>query len=408
MKKILAIGGALAVAILVAPAFMAFEAHVVNVTATIENALTVPVESITVGTVFPQEHLNKPLAISLSGSFMLEDRVDDIEYFIRQKPKCGITSQNGTVLDHANTATGHVSLGPDDRVIIDCGSAPRTLVTGETWGVLPSLCEYISKEDDKTPDNDGSLASFHEPFTFANHQLVWNDAKGRLAKSENDIVDNWTIDLAVPCFGGYCAQDWVDFVHDINPTADPSQYTQPIANEHKVFGCDLWIEVSGVSCAQNPTAFSIVSDTSDQVQGAGNAVALSVIHPAWTATPLIPGATWIWATDPVAAPTTVDDTKVFTKQFSVANTVTSASIKIAADNLYILKVNGVVIGQELTDENNFQVGTYDTYIVNNLVVGLNTIEITGTNKGLAGSTPETNPAGIRYNLSYNTASSCVE
>src|SRR3989344_411878 len=272
MLKKLALGAAgIAMAVATVPMFAAFEAHVINVTARIENALSVSTNALDFGTVFPQEHLDKPLSIELSRSFLAEDRVDDVEYFIRQKPKCGITSQNGTVLDHTSTVTGHVSLGPVDEVIIDCGPAPRTLVTGETWGVLPSLCEYISKEDDKTPDNDGSLASFHEPFTFANRQLVWNDTKGRLAKSENDIVDNWTIDLAVPCFGGYCAQDWANFVHGINPTADPSQYTQPIANEHKVFGCDLWIEVSGVSCAQNPTAFSIISDTSDQVQGAGNA-----------------------------------------------------------------------------------------------------------------------------------------
>ena len=32
--------------------------------------------------------------------------------------------------------------------------------------------------------------------------------------------------------------------------ADPDQYVQDIADEHKVFGCDLWVEVSGVSEAQ--------------------------------------------------------------------------------------------------------------------------------------------------------------
>lgn len=32
-----------------------------------------------------------------------------------------------------------------------------------------------------------------------------------------------------------------------NEFADPNDYTQPIGNEHKIFGCDLWIEVTGVS-----------------------------------------------------------------------------------------------------------------------------------------------------------------
>ena len=249
IKKVLLVLFGGVVVILSLPLLAAFEAHVVNVTARIENALNVPLRSINFGTVFPQEHLNKSLEVKLSQSFLDEDRVDDVDYFIRQKPKCGITSQNGEVLDHSSTATGHVSLGPVDEIVIDCGPAPRVLTQGETWGVLPSLCEYISKEpdEDPAPGNDGSLASFHEPFTFVGRQLVWNDVKGHLAKSAQDIVDNWTIDLAVPCFGGFCAQDWADFVNGINPSADPAQYIQPIENEHKVFGCDLWLEVGGIS-----------------------------------------------------------------------------------------------------------------------------------------------------------------
>jgi len=53
--------------------------------------------------------------------------------------------------------------------------------------------------------------------------------------------------LAVPCFGNHCAQDWSDWVASINDSVDPDDYVQPIENEHKVFGCDLWIEVTGVS-----------------------------------------------------------------------------------------------------------------------------------------------------------------
>jgi len=80
-----------------------------------------------------------------------------------------------------------------------------------------------------------------------NDEVKWNDAVGYLSKIDEDTEDTWVIDLAVPCFGGYCAQDWADFVFGINPEADASQYTQDIANEHKVFGCDLWVEVTGVS-----------------------------------------------------------------------------------------------------------------------------------------------------------------
>jgi len=254
MKKILVTLGTAGTVLTMLPLFAAFEAHVVNVTARIENALAVNSSAIQFGTVFPQEHLNKPLRVELSGSFLDEDRVDDVDYFIRQKPKCGITSREGTVLDEANTATGHVTIGDNPATTdvvetswIDCGNPPRQLTTGESWGVLPSLCEYISKEPDNRPENDGQMPSFHHPYTIVGNQVIWNDTKGHLAKSQSDTVDNWNIDLAVPCFGGYCAQDWENFVHGINASATPSEFTQPIANEHKVFGCDLWIEVGGIS-----------------------------------------------------------------------------------------------------------------------------------------------------------------
>lgn len=256
-KKILLALGALGATVVMLPMFAAFEAHVINVTAQIENALGVSTNSIDFGTVFPQEHLDQPLTVALSQSFLDEDRVDDVEYFIRQKPKCGITTNNGQSLVENSTVTGHVFVGtaPVDPThtffqgegyYVDCGVTP-TLTEGQTFGMLPSLCEYISKEDDETPDNDGSLASFHQPFVIDGENIDWNDTPGRLAKSDQDTEDIWTIDLAVPCFGGFCAQDWADFVTGINPDANPDDFTQPIENEHKVFGCDLWVEVNGVS-----------------------------------------------------------------------------------------------------------------------------------------------------------------
>lgn len=266
MKKVLLSFGLLAAAVIASVGVSAFEAHIVNVTATIENALSVPVEAIDFGTVFPQEHLEQSLSVALSGSFLAEDRVDDVEYFIRQKPKCGITTENGTVLDHDSTQTGHVIVGDNpatqdvEKYWIDCGTPSRELEEGETYGMLPMLCPYISKHPDNSPllpdsqvGNDGSLNSFHQPFYVGDSQLTWNDTVGRLAKSEQDIKDDWTIDLAVPCFGGQCAQDWADFVHGFNPDADPNAYTQDTSNEHKVFGCDLWVEVSGVSEAATST-----------------------------------------------------------------------------------------------------------------------------------------------------------
>ncbi|OGE74432.1 MAG: hypothetical protein A3I07_00755 [Candidatus Doudnabacteria bacterium RIFCSPLOWO2_02_FULL_42_9] len=246
--------GTLAIVIAGAAAFSAFEAHIINVTARIENALNVPVDAIDFGTVFPQEHLEKPLAVSLSQSFLDEDRVDDVSYFIRQKPKCGVTTNGGTVLV-GPTGTGHIlpnlqTDDPDD-FIIDCGPEPRVLVGDETWGLLPSLCEYISKDgsdpDGNVPQNDESLPSFHTPWTFANGVVTWNDTNGHLTKIGGDVVDDWIIDLAVPTFLGFSAQDWEDFVARHNQGAVAADFVLDPADEHKVFGCNLWIEVNGVS-----------------------------------------------------------------------------------------------------------------------------------------------------------------
>lgn len=243
LKKFLFGASAAAVAVATVPMFAAFEAHVINVTARIENALAVSTKPISFGTVFPEEKLDKLVTVGLSGSFLEEPRVDDVNYILRQKPKCGITTQNGTVLDESSTKSGEPALGTNDVPFIDCGQPPRTPdpTKGEVWGPLPLLCPYLSKHPIRSSEdpsgNDGSLNAFHEIGHWVGHQWVWNDVPGRLAKSENDRVDLWNLDLVVPCFKGSCAQD--DVV--------PAGYEADPLDEHKIFGCDLWIEVTGVS-----------------------------------------------------------------------------------------------------------------------------------------------------------------
>lgn len=89
MRKTIVFGAlSLLVGLVSLPLFAAFEAHVVNVTARIENALTVDTSPIEYGTVFPQEKLDRFISVALSQSFQDEQRVDDVNYVIRQKPKC--------------------------------------------------------------------------------------------------------------------------------------------------------------------------------------------------------------------------------------------------------------------------------------------------------------------------------
>ena len=124
----------------------------------------------------------------------------------------------------------------------------------------PSLCPYLSKHPDNNPgtgtnppstgpnaNNDTTVLAFHDPnatSSYAYGKLVKFNTPGNTIG--NDPSDTWTIDLAVPCFNGQCAQDWASFVHSLNPAADPKAYMADPALEHQVFGCDLWVEVTNI------------------------------------------------------------------------------------------------------------------------------------------------------------------
>lgn len=86
MRRVLV--GLMAIALLV-PVFAAFEAHVINVKAHIENALEVEPKEIDFGVVFPQERLASDFTVRLSESFMRQDRANDVHYKVvqRRKPK---------------------------------------------------------------------------------------------------------------------------------------------------------------------------------------------------------------------------------------------------------------------------------------------------------------------------------
>ena len=89
MKKVLLIIAGLVMVASGVAAVSAYEAHMVNVTAHVENALqltynnvsddTAPIH-IGMGTVFPQEWIKEHVTIALSDSFFDEDAVDNLTY----------------------------------------------------------------------------------------------------------------------------------------------------------------------------------------------------------------------------------------------------------------------------------------------------------------------------------------
>ncbi len=242
-NKILLALAAAGTAVAMLPLFAAFEAHVVNVTATIENALSVPLEqnSLNFGTTFPQEAFDKNIDLTLSQSFIAQNRVNVVDYMIRQKPKCGIPVPNTSPTTYSSFPL--VTEDANGNFVCPNGSQ-----------MLPLLCPYLSKHE-ITTDGDGNndsagINSFHGfPLPWTSTTTLNTQVKGELNQAIHDVSDKWSIDLHVPCFRGSCAQDWATFVHSQNPDADPNLYMGDPSQEHQMFGCDLWLETTGISAS---------------------------------------------------------------------------------------------------------------------------------------------------------------
>lgn len=254
LTRIALSGATLGLIVAGAAAFSAFEAHVVNVTARIENALTVPQElgGIGYGTVFPEEVLHKNLDIGLSDSFIDEGRVDDISYIIRQKPKCGVIEHQSTGPTDATTYSSYVQVTDVNGQFVCPGESVP----------LPLLCPYLSKHSEivgREPltYEDGSIDAFHGTTTnwtladTINTQVLGHVQKG------SDPSDVWDIDLHAPCFKGMCAQDNVV----------PASFEADPAFEHQTFGCDLWVEVTDISLPNNNEGFLTVTKVVDNAGG---------------------------------------------------------------------------------------------------------------------------------------------
>ena len=223
-KKILLSLGAVVAVVASVAAMSAYEAHVINVTAHIENALSVDTNDIAFGTVFPQEYVEESFTISMSQSFIDEDRADDIDYVIHQKPKCKADI-----------------IGTDPQYL------PVNYWNDECPGgytKMLSLCPFLSKIDgDPDDQNDLGVPSYFEGEGCADpayHSTLL--AMGRLAKSQFDTSDTWIVDLKVPPVKGTVGQDW---------PASCAEWTVP--EDSKDYGCDLWIEITGISRRTDPT-----------------------------------------------------------------------------------------------------------------------------------------------------------
>lgn len=101
MKKVILVLGALMMVASGVATVSAYEAHIINVTATVENSLTVGVKHLGFGTVFPEEFFLRDFSVEISGSFCssTQKRVRNIDYEIWKawKPK---RDAGGTIIDY--------------------------------------------------------------------------------------------------------------------------------------------------------------------------------------------------------------------------------------------------------------------------------------------------------------------
>jgi len=222
MKRSLLTIASLVIIVAGATGFSAFEAHVINVTAQIENALYVHPESFDFGTMFPQEKNMRSFFVVTSESFSATDqrRVLNIDYVIKQKPKPRPEFENQIGLAPAREWC-HDNLPADPYNSAD--------VNWQNYmaNCYPVLCSYLGKQPDNfpPPGNDTGLEPFH---------LLTAMAYGKINK-DTDPADQWLINLDVPCFLGQCAQDWTH-----------QGWELPAELEHEVFGCDIWVEVTRI------------------------------------------------------------------------------------------------------------------------------------------------------------------
>ena len=242
IKKILATVALVATVAVSAAMFAAYEAHVINVTAHIENALYVHPDELRFGTVFPQEYLEEQITVEVSDSFEAEGDALAVSYVIKLKPKCEC------IYDEIDDPNEY------ELYCIEGQYAPVHYATHECqddYVMMETLCPFLSKIDgDPDDDNDTSHPSYYtsalgDPnvpgpddncisrYDASGVEIPRDDAIGMLDRG--DLADLWIIDLKVPPVNGYIGQDWPDTC---------AEWTVPTDSED--YGCDLWIEVTSV------------------------------------------------------------------------------------------------------------------------------------------------------------------
>jgi len=99
-----------------------------------------------------------------------------------------------------------------------------------------SLCRYLSKTKALNESNESEDINEESYFDGSGCSEKAGPATGILSQTFEDTSDTWTVDLKVPPVSGYIGQDW------------PASCTDWVVEQDSMdYGCDLWIEVTGVN-----------------------------------------------------------------------------------------------------------------------------------------------------------------
>jgi len=115
----------------------------------------------------------------------------------------------------------------------------------------------------------------------------------------------------------------------------------------------------------------------------------------------IPGADWIWATDPVLlADVQTNVTYTFEKTFTWWGAFTGASVDfaVASDNSYEVWLNGTKIAEDTSENNHSTADVIAVDLTPNIVQGTNTLQFVVKNWAQPTGTVLSNPAGLKYAL----------
>lgn len=192
-------------------------------------------------------------------------------------------------------------------------------------------------------------------------------------------------------FGGY--------LDDVSVSCVPDQTSCP-AGQH--FNSDHICVPDVQECNADATQTLLSGD-----QGEGELITAALTHGAaklvaspngaWFA-PALGDGLWIWKeTSTSDADAQNPTSQTFERKFKILGAPIDATLTIAADNTYDVKVNGHQECSNLT-EFNYGATVNCTIPAGDQITGWNTLDITVTNKPIENSTGANNPAGLSYKL----------